>query len=437
MAGLTITIPYSPRPIQKEIHGRLDAKRFVVLVAHRRMGKTVLAVNHLIKHALTDGKHKAVYGYVAPYRNQAKSIAWEYLKHYTNIVPSRHVNEQELTLVLPNEAKIRIFGADNPDALRGLYFDGVVMDEVAQMRQEVWQEIIRPALADRKGWAVFIGTPKGINLFHDLYLSAQKDTSGDWEAMLYRVTDTDALPLEEQKNLQREMSENGWRQEFLCDFSASSDDTLIPIPLVVEASGRELKEQDVVGAPLVIGVDVARHGSDSTVFLRRKGLFAYPPKVIRDKNNMDVADLLVSYINQHQPDAVFVDAGQGQGVIDRVRMLGCKVYEVNFGSKALKEGRFLNRRAEMWYGIREWLLSGGVIPDDSKLMKELAAPTYLFNAAGKIQLESKEDIKERLGFSPDIADALALTFAMPVPPPGMAHIRNKAQTSYDVANYGM
>ena len=99
----------------------------------------------------------------------AKAIAWSYLKHYTSPIPYCKINEGELSIILPNRATIRIFGADNPDALRGLYFDGVVMDEVAQMKPEVWGEIIRPALADRKGWAVFIGTPKGINLFSQMY----------------------------------------------------------------------------------------------------------------------------------------------------------------------------------------------------------------------------------------------------------------------------
>ena len=145
---------------------------------------------------------------------------------------------------------------------------------------------------------------------------------------------------------------------------------------------------------------------------------------------MEVADLLISYIHEHSPDAVFVDAGQGQGVIDRVRMLGCHVHEINFGSRALQEGRFLNRRSEMWYGIREWLQEGGAIPDDTRLMKELSAPVYSFNASGKIQLESKDDIKERLGFSPDLADALALTFAMPVAPAG-SHRPQKAKSSFE------
>lgn len=151
MTETAVKIPYWPRYPQDEIHRRFDAHRFCVLVAHRRMGKTVLAVNHLIKRAIVDGKERGFYAYIAPFRVQAKAIAWSYLKHYTSPIPYCKINEGELSIILPNRATIRIFGADNPDALRGLYFDGVVMDEVAQMKPEVWGEIIRPALADRKG----------------------------------------------------------------------------------------------------------------------------------------------------------------------------------------------------------------------------------------------------------------------------------------------
>lgn len=416
MAGLNIAIPYKPRPAQKEIHAELDRFRFVVLVAHRRMGKTVLAVNHLIRRAFKDGKERGVYGYIAPFRNQAKSIAWEYLKHYTTNLPGRGVNEQELTVALPNGCKIRIFGADIPDALRGLYFDGIVLDEVAQMKREVWEEIIRPALSDRKGWAVFIGTPKGVNLFHELYLNAQKDRGGDWAALLYRVHDTDSLDPEEVEKLRGDMSENSFRQEYLCDFSASSDDVLIPIALAVEASRRVVTERDIAGLPLVLGVDVSRYGGDSTVFFRRRGRAAFPPLVLRGLSNKEVSERLVRHWHEHEPVNTFIDAGQGQGVIDWARDLIPGVIEVNFGSRALNEAKFVNRRSEMWFSVREWLHAGGALPDDSGLLSELSAPLYFYNAADKIMLEAKDDIKKRLGFSPDKADALALTFAQPVKP---------------------
>lgn len=431
MAEQHIVIPYEPRPVQCAIHAALDEHRFVVLVAHRRMGKTVLAVNHLLKRALSDARDNGVYAYVAPFRNQAKAIAWEYLKQYTAPLPGRGINESELSVTLPGGARIRLFGADNSDALRGLYFDGVILDEVAQMRPEVWEEIIRPALADRKGWAVFIGTPKGINLFHRLYVHAQNN-GPDWAALLYRVTDTASLDEAEVALLRAEMSENAWRQEFLCDFTASADDVLIAVDLALDATRRVPREADWKGLPLVIGVDVARFGPDATVFFRRAGLCAFPPQILRGLDNMAVADRLAACISAHHPAAVFIDAGQGQGVIDRVRQLGFSVTEVPFGSQALRPDRFVNRRSEMWFSLREWLRTGS-LPDDARLVSELAAPTYDFDAAGKIRLEPKDAIQARLGFSPDLADALALTFAAPVALASAAPA--KARTGYDVFSW--
>ena len=136
-----------------------------MIVAHRRAGKTVGMIVHLILQAHKSKLKRPRFAYIAPFYRQAKTIAWDYLKHYGRMVPALRISESELWVEFANQARVRLFGADNPDALRGQYFDGAVLDEVAQMRPAVWGEIVRPALADRRGWAVFIGTPKGQNLF--------------------------------------------------------------------------------------------------------------------------------------------------------------------------------------------------------------------------------------------------------------------------------
>lgn len=412
-----IVIPYKPRYPQTEIHKQLESHRFSVLVAHRRMGKTVLAVNHLIKQAIVAPISRSSFAYLAPFRNQAKQIAWEYLRHYTAPIPYLDVNKSELSITLPNSSKIQIFGADNPDSLRGAYFDGVVMDEVAQMKPEVWGEIIRPALADRGGKAVFIGTPKGVNLFSAMYekaLKLESEGDPDWKAMLYSVEQTGVIPPKELESLRKEMSENEFRQEFLCDFNAAADDALISIDDVRAAVARNYTEGDFAFAPVVLGVDVARFGSDATVIFRRQGLVAFPPIVIRKTDNMIVADRIAREIQVHRPQSVFIDAGQGQGVIDRLRQLGHSVVEVPFGSTASRYDRYANRRMEMWANMRDWIREGGAIPPDPILQADLCAPTYGFTVKGLQILEAKDKIKERIGRSPDLADALALTFAVPV-----------------------
>lgn len=407
-----INIPYSPRYPQGDIHKLMERNRFSVIVAHRRTGKTVCAINHLIKQAVTCRRRASRFGYIAPFLNQAKMIAWDYLRYYTSPIPSVKFNASELSATLPNGSQIRIFGADNPDSLRGGYFDTVVLDEVAQMKPEVWHEIIRPTLADRKGSAVFIGTPKGQNIFRELYERGLKAEEG-WASALYRADETEVIDEAELRSLKAEMSENAFKQEFLCDFDAESDDVLIPIDLVNEASRRQYTDTDIAYAPTVIGVDIARFGDDSTVFFKRKGLSAYPPIILRKLDNMQVADRLMQYIDQEQPDAVFIDAGGGAGVIDRMRQLGARVVEVNFGGRPMQE-KYKNRRSEMWIEMKEWLVSGGSLPDSLVLRADLSTPTYSFDSSGKMQLEPKDKIKERLGRSPDLADALALTFATPV-----------------------
>lgn len=414
-----ITIPYKPR--YPKVHEAIEDHRFTVLVAHRRFGKTVLVINHLIRQALTCTKERGVFAYVAPLRNQAKNVAWDYLKHYTSVIPGRTVNESELWISLPSPAgtaRVRLFGADNPDALRGMYFDSVVLDEVAQMKGEVWQEIIQPALIDRGGSAVFIGTPKGVNLFSELYNTAMNEHEAgnkDWLALSYPVTKTNVLPEKDVERLKRELSDNVFRQELMCDFSASSDDVLIPL-MLVDGAQRKLSSiyQRDNSAPLILGVDVARFGDDASVLFFRQGLVAEEPIVIQHADNMALADRIATEMTERLPQAVFIDAGGGAGVIDRLRQLGHTVNEIPFGSRAIRADRYVNRRAEMWDSMKLWLEGGGCLPKSDMLRADLTTPTYSFDAGGKIKLESKESIKERLQRSPDMADALALTFAAPV-----------------------
>ena len=422
---MKVVIPYRPRFPQDEIHKQLETHRFCVLVAHRRLGKTVLSVNHLIKRAITDRKERGMYAYLAPFRNQAEQIAWGYLKHYTSQIPAISINEQKLSILLPNGATIRIFGADNPDALRGMYFDGVVIDEVAQIKPTLWGEVIRPALSDRKGWAAFIGTPKGINLFSQIYdqaLNLMSKGDPDWCAMLYSVEQTHVID-------EKELSENEFRQEFLCDFSAAQDNGLIPIDDIRAAANKFYRESEYMGAPLIYGIDVARFGSDASVIFKRRGLVAFEPIVIRKFDNMALADRIAVEMAKEKPEAVFIDSGAGQGVIDRLRQMRFDVVEVPFGAQAIDKEQFANRRMEMWWHMAQWIKQGGAIPPDPILQGDLGAPTYGYTPKGPKILEAKDKLKERIGRSPDLADALALTFAAPVAP--------KLSRSMERAIYGV
>ena len=213
-----VEVPYRPREYQLEVHK--NRKRFSVLVCHRRFGKSVLSINELIKTAAD--KPRSLCAFIAPTYRQGKSIAWEYLKFYTQpllkIGGTR--NESELRIDLFNGSRIQIFGADNPDSIRGMGFDAVVLDEYAIMAPRVWTEIVRPAVADKLGWVLFIGTPMGHNQFWEVYDYALRGHD-DWYGKLYRASDTKVIPVEELEQARSIMTPEQYEQEFECSFTAA------------------------------------------------------------------------------------------------------------------------------------------------------------------------------------------------------------------------
>ena len=152
-----VDLGYEARPQFEAFHARLQ--RWAVIVAHRRAGKTVACILDLIDAALRCPKPRPRYAYIAPQLKQAKTVAWDYVKHYGARLPGATINESELRLDLHNGGQVRLHGSDNPDALRGIYLDGAVLDEAADASPRLFTEVIRPALADREGGCVWIGTP--------------------------------------------------------------------------------------------------------------------------------------------------------------------------------------------------------------------------------------------------------------------------------------
>ena len=213
----SIVIPYAPRPLQQEIHDQL--KRWSVVCCHRRFGKTVFAINHLLRDCLTSNKERPRYAYLAPTYKQAKTIAWDYLQHYSRPIPGIQINQSELRIDYPNGGRIQLFGCDTPDALRGIYLDGCILDEYAQMPSSLFGEVLRPALSDRQGWALFIGTPKGKNAFYDLYAHAEQDDR--WHAVTHKASDTGIVADDELVDAKAIMTDEEYEQEYECSWSAA------------------------------------------------------------------------------------------------------------------------------------------------------------------------------------------------------------------------
>jgi hypothetical protein len=212
---------FQPRPQQLDILKQLQTHRFGVLVCHRRFGKTVLGSCWLILKALACQDVSPQVAYISPTYREAKRVAWDYVKRYAGQIPRTSFNEAELRCDLPGNRRIYLLGADNPDALRGLYFDAVVLDEYEMMQGRVWTQVVMPALADRKGQALFLGTPNGRNQFYDLRNQAQQDDTGAWFVATHKASETHIIEYAELESQRKHMLPEEYAQEFECSFEAS------------------------------------------------------------------------------------------------------------------------------------------------------------------------------------------------------------------------
>ena len=198
----------------------LSTVRWSCLVAHRRAGKTVACIMKLIKAAIETKAPSARFAYIAPFYAQAKDVAWAYLKQFTQQIPGVASNEGELHITFKhNGARIRLYGADNYDRMRGIYLDGAILDEYGDMDPRAWPEVIRPALSDRKGWATFIGTPKGRNAFYEVHQNAE--VSDNWYSLVLRASETGIVDEAELADAREMMAPEQYEQEFECSFDAA------------------------------------------------------------------------------------------------------------------------------------------------------------------------------------------------------------------------
>ena len=178
-----------------------------------------MAINHLLRAAVLCPKKAPRYAYLAPTYRQAKAVAWDYLKQFAGGIPGIKFHETELRCDLPNGGRISLLGAENPDSLRGIYLDGCFMDEVADMPEKVFPEVIRPALSDREGFCYFVGTPKGQNAFFEMY--EQASNNDDWYTAVHKASDTAILNATELRSAKEAMTSDQYAQEYECSWVAN------------------------------------------------------------------------------------------------------------------------------------------------------------------------------------------------------------------------
>jgi hypothetical protein len=263
---------YVPRKQFISFHNRYQ--RYAVLCTHRRAGKTVGLGNDLIMGMMECPKQRPQFAFVGPTYTQTKRNAWEYLKEYSRPFWDKPPSESELTITLKyNKAKLFVAGSDNPDQLRGMYLDGVVLDEYSIQRPNVYPEIIAPALSDRQGWAVFAGTPKGKNHFWELLKTAQANPT-KYFSMVLKASESGIIPPDELQTLREQMSREEFEQEYECSFEAALVGAIWADEMTMlerEGRARQFEETD----------------------------WDYPTSVIYD---LGFTDATVSLFWQHRPD---------------------------------------------------------------------------------------------------------------------------------------
>lgn len=443
-------------------------KRYNELICTRRWGKSVTAVLKLTDSCLeiikSGRKKQPKFAYIAPQKDQAKQITWPIFKEFLAPLIQRdtvRVNDQSMEVYFMDKNKkpwgqIKLYAEEKggAESIRGNYLDGVVFDEYDSMDASVvWRQIVRPALGDTNGWALFAGTIAGKGNLYNLWKERKDDPR--WNIAIYPFEDcwqdlpayceqVDGIWVPSQEKYDDVKEEyryapNEYAREYQCDWNADGIDPLIPNEHLRPAIGKHIGENTYSHSPRIMGVDVAGDGPDSHTICKRQGIAVFPVRKYNNISERDLTGIVATMIDQWEADMVFIDhtGGYGTELISRLKDLGYahKVRGINFGSKACDPEHYTNIRTEMYHKLRDWVIDGGALPEDDDLEQELSVLSCVEMTTGKAMLMKKDDIRELIGRSPDKADALALTFAEPVHKRGTSNrgshgIKTVASTGY-------
>ena len=257
----TAVIPYVPRPHFYAPHA--SQARFMFWVFHRRAGKTVALCNQLIRAALSNPRRHPPprYAYVGPSFDQVKDLCWAYFHHYAGAYPGVRFLEGDLTVIFPHGATIRLYGGGQAyERIRGIYLDGAVLDEYPLLNPRAWTSVVRPTLADYRGFAIISGTSNGDDHFHAVKLRAEDDPN--WEVFDVKITDTkeDALTYAEQAELTRDMPADEYAREMLNAFDAPVEGAFYTESMNALAAQHRIGIVPVdISKPLISGWDIGIH----------------------------------------------------------------------------------------------------------------------------------------------------------------------------------
>lgn len=356
--------------------------------------------------------------------HQLKSKTWAELAKWHRLSIVEDMFEVSKTAIYSTDSRYektwRIdaipWSEHRPEAFAGLHNQGgrilIIFDEASAIPTCIW-EVAEGALTDKNTEIFFLcfGNPtRNDGRFFECFGRFR-------HRWITKKVDSRTVPITDKRQIDKWVSDYGIDSDFvkirvLGEFPSGGSASLIKRDDIIEAENRNIDENAYIHAPRIIGVDVARFGEDKTVIARRQGLKLYELKKYSSLDTMEVADAVIREIQSFKPEAVFIDlGGVGAGVYDRLKSLNYNVTGVDFAGRPERKDKYINKRAEMWCEMAEWLKHAD-IPADTDLKEDLAGPTYYFRGDNaQILLEKKQDMKKRGLASPDCADALALTFA--------------------------
>lgn len=389
-----------------------------VTVWPRRNGKDLSAINILAAKAL---QRKGLYLYIAPFANQIRSIIWEGSdgtgQRFIDYIPQECVTrklDQSMKIWLSNGSIIHLVGSDNPDAVVGTNPLGIVFTEFSLHKPGIWG-YMRPVLAENGGWALFNGTPRGMNHFHQMAQMAKANDTWFYERL---TADDTGYPTTEEIEKERRdgMPESLIQQEFYTSWSASSEETLIPLDHLQVCLNTVLRLEQYASAPRIIGVDPAyAEKGDHAAIARRQGRYVHPIEVFKGIDPMALASRVAKHLQEWHAHYCFVDSGRGEAVWSRLFQMGYqdRVIPVHFAGTTYSD-LYHRKKDEIWGRMKSHLCHPefpASLPDDPDLIRDLSAPTYEINERGKMQMEGKKSLAKRGFRSLDRGDSLALTYS--------------------------
>ena len=400
------------------------------------VGKTTFAA-WLVLWAMSTRPHLA--GVVtANTQAQLRDKTWRELAKWHKLAINSHWFKQTATHFYQVDHPETWFVAavpwskERPEAFAGLHAEDVLViyDEASAIDDVIWETTEGAMTTPGAMWFAFGNPTRNTGRFRECFGKYRHRWCG-------RSVDARSAKMANPKQIAQWREDYGEDSDFFRvrvkgEFPSASSCQLIPADVVDAAMARQFPLDAVRHFPRVWGVDIARYGDDATVVFERQGRAAKILHEARHRDLMAIANWLAHHWRETAPDAVFIDdGGVGGGVTDRLRELGFAPIAVNFASRARDAENYANIRAQMWFEMAEWLKDAS-IPDNPRLRDDLIGPEYAFTAGGeRRQLESKDDMKRRGLASPDLGDALALTFAMPVRKASAAPRQNTYAANFD------